>query len=123
VISCPTFEGLHATLDEEAASECTASGGSRPLLDAEPASNHHLVGVVKTSSRLALGLSLAEELRKASPVGRVCGLKGLATAMSLDALCAPLKRRTIASSEQWGACSLSFSQNLFDPAKPLILRS
>ena len=50
-------------------------------------------GVVEAGLRGRWGTGLVSELRRASPTGRVCGLKGLATALPLSALCAPLRLR------------------------------
>ncbi|GAX83456.1 hypothetical protein CEUSTIGMA_g10881.t1 [Chlamydomonas eustigma] len=101
------LEGRRAIMNEELALECIASESVGQSLgcNAEPESHQHHLGVVEQNLRLESGAGLAHELQKASPVGRVCGLKGLATAMSLDALCAPLRCRT-SDSDPWRAYSL-----------------
>ena len=59
-------------------------------------------GVVEAGLKGRWGTGLVSELRRASPTGRVCGLKGLATALPLSALCVPLRLRERAGGEAGG---------------------
>ncbi len=60
------------------------------------------VGAVERGLRLGWGTGLVAELRAISAVGRVCGLRGFATAMPLEALCARLTLRPAAAAAGGG---------------------
>ena len=84
------------SLPPTAAEPPSTSAGTTAAMETATGDNHQRAeeeGVVEAGLRERWGSGLVSELRHASPTGRVCGLKGLATALPLSALCAPLRLR------------------------------
>ena len=84
------------SLPPTAAEPPSSSAGTTAAMETATGDNHQRAeeeGVVEAGLRERWGSGLVSELRHASPTGRVCGLKGLATALPLSALCAPLRLR------------------------------
>ena len=87
-IAAQLAEGLFLDEDQVASgAEISASEGFPP---SGPGRGSVAEGAVERGLREAWASSLALELRRASPVGRTCGVKGFTTALPLEALCAQM---------------------------------